>query len=305
MTWMWQRWSSSLWRATFLGAIAVAGLHTSPWRVSAQSPVAQGMASVRGTVRSQGGRPVSGARLVTADSAHRTTTDSLGRFTFAVPSSSALTLAISAVGYRPSTIAVSRLVAGETRALSVTLAPLYVLDPLTVVANPERPLLNTENASTGGALERAELSALPTDARDPIALLFHVAGVTQATGFFGDAPVLSFNGQNSLYTSYLLDGLDNTEGFLGGPRVEFPLSGLARIDALVNTYSTSYGRSPSGIVNQYTRAGGNRTHGELFAYSRPGTRLGLDGDNPVPSAHSRPQSSENKRASGGISLAVP
>jgi len=268
--------------ARLVAATAVPALPIALRPLSAQSPVAPAMANVRGTVRSQGGRPISAARIVTADSAHRTTTDSLGRFTLAVPPSSAITVAISALGYRPTTSTISRLASGETRALSITLAPLYLLDPLTVVANPERPLLNTENASTGGALERAELSALPTDARDPIALLFNVAGITQATGFFGDAPVLSFNGQNSLYTSYLLDGLDNTEGFLGGPRVEFPLSGLARIDAFVNSYSTSYGRSPSGIVNQYSRAGGNSTHGELFAYSRPGTRLGVDGDNPVP-----------------------
>ncbi|MCC6245602.1 MAG: TonB-dependent receptor, partial [Gemmatimonadaceae bacterium] len=256
----------------------------SPWTVSslvAQGAVA-GTSVVRGTVRSQTGRPVPGARVMTSDSAARTLTDSLGRFALNVASTSSIQLTISAVGYRPVAALEVDLRGGSARAVAVTLAPLYVLDLLTVLANPERPLLNTENASTGGSLERAELAALPTDAREPIALLFNVPGVTQATGFFGDAPVLSFNGQNSLYTSYLLDGLDNTEGFLGGPRVEFPLAGLARIDALVNTYSSAYGRSPSGIVNQYSRAGSNQTHGELFIYSRPGTRLGVDGDNPVP-----------------------
>jgi hypothetical protein len=182
----------------------------------------------------------------------------------------------------PETIVLPRLAAGETRRLPITLAPRYTLNAVSVVAAPERPLLNTENATTGGSIEAAELAALPTDARDPISLLFNIPGITQATGFFGDAPTLSFNGQNSLYASYLLDGLDNNEGFLGGPRVEFPLAALARIDALVNTYSTAFGRSSSGIVNQQSRGGTNRTRGELFVYGRPGTRLGVDGDNTVP-----------------------
>ncbi len=250
--------------------------------LSPTTATAQQMAEIRGTVRAQGGRPVPDARVRTSDSTTQAVTDAAGRFVLAVVPARVSTLTISAVGFRPAVLSVAPMAPTERRSLAVTLARLYLLDALTVVGNPDRPLLNTENAATGGAIERAELAALPTDARDPIALLFNIPGVTQSTGFFGDAPLLSFNAQNSLYTAYLLDGLDNTEGFLGGPRVEFPLAGLARIEALVNSYSTGYGRSPSGIVNQQSRAGSNATHGELFLYSRPGTDLGIDGDNPVP-----------------------
>ncbi|MEP7381287.1 MAG: TonB-dependent receptor [Gemmatimonadota bacterium] len=192
------------------------------------------------------------------------------------------TLLVAADGFRPERVVLRRLTAGETRTVPVTLAPLYTLGAVAVLATPERPLLNTQDATTGGSIEAAELAALPTDARDPISLLFNIPGITQSTGFFGDAPTLSFNGQNSLYASYLLDGLDNNEGFLGGPRVEFPLAALARIDALVNTYGTAYGRSPSGIVDQVSRGGSNATRGELFVYGRPGTGLGVDGDTKVP-----------------------
>lgn len=240
---------------------------------------AQATATLQGTVRAQSGAPLAAASVVAGSS--RGSTDSAGRFLLNVDAGPAIRLEVTALGYRPSSLVLS-LAAGERRNVGVTLAPLFQLDPLKVIASPERPLLNTENATTGGAIERAELLALPTDARDPIALLFNIPGVTQATGFFGDAPPLSFNAANALYTSYLLDGLDNTEGFLGGPRVEFPLAGLARIDALVNSYATTYGRSSSGVVNQQSRAGSNTLHGELFAYSRPGTALGLDGDNKVP-----------------------
>ncbi|MBI3790640.1 MAG: TonB-dependent receptor [Gemmatimonadetes bacterium] len=266
---------SRLIRPTLLAAALVASGVPSP----ARAQVAQ--ATVSGTVRSQGGRPIGGARVETADGANKADADAAGRFRLSVPTGD-VRVKVSAIGFRPVEIPVSALNAGEVRPIGVTLAPLYTLVATTILATQERPLLNTENAATGGSIEKAEIQALPTDARDPIALLFNIPGITQAAGFFGDAPQLSFNAQNSLYTTYLLDGLDNTEGFLGGPRVEFPLAGLDRMDALVNSYSSEYGRSPSGIVNQVTRGGSNVRHGELFLYGRPGLGLGVDGDNKIP-----------------------
>jgi hypothetical protein len=236
----------------------------------AGSAVAQDSALVAGTVRAQAGTPVPMAELVFGDRGAAALTDEQGRFTLRVPAETPGRLSVRAVGFTPAEVPVAALPAGDLGRVAVTLAPLFVLDALTVVASRERPLLNTEDAATGGAVEGAEIQALPTDARDPLALLFNVPGVAQASGFFGDAPPLSFNAINSLYTDYTLDGLDNNEGYLGGPRVEFPLGGLAREEALVNTYSASHGRSPSGIVNQLSRAGADETRGDLFAYYRPG-----------------------------------
>lgn len=259
------------------GALVLASLITA---VPAAAQRAE--ATIRGVVRSQGGRPIGGANVATADGASRAESDSAGRFALIVSAPGDPRVVVSAERFRSIEVAVAALVAGETRSLPVTLAPLFALSVQTIVAQPGRPLLNTETAATGGSIESHELRALPSDARNPIALLTTIPGITPATGFFGDAPTLSFNGQNSLYASYLLDGLDNNEGFLGGPRVEFPLAGLDRIDALVNAYSTEFGRSASGVVNELTRGGSNATHGEIFLYGRPGTALGVDGDNPVP-----------------------
>lgn len=248
--------------------------------VFASPPLAaQESATLAGAVRAQSGAPLADAEL-RFDARHSTTSDAAGRFSLAIPGGTAGTLTVRAIGFTPLELAVAALPAGQRREIAVTLAPLQILDALTVVASSARPLLNTEDAATGGAVEREELEALPTDSRDPLTLLFNIPGVSQGTGFFGDAPPLSFNGQNALYTQYTLDGLDNNEGFLGGPRVEFPLGGLARAEALVNTYSAEYGRSPSGVVNFQSIAGSNDVHGELFAYSRPG--IPFDAQSPVP-----------------------
>ncbi|MCZ8206368.1 MAG: TonB-dependent receptor plug domain-containing protein [Gemmatimonas sp.] len=148
-----------------------------------------------------------------------------------------------------------------------------LLDSVRVTASQPRALLDGRSRGLGGAIEARELTALPTDARDPISLLYNIPGITQATGFFGDAPRLSFNGGNALYSSYLLDGLDNNEGFLGGPRVDLPLGAIARMDALVNGYSAAFGRSPDGVVNVTSQPGGRARGGDLFVYQRPGRPL--------------------------------
>ncbi len=240
-------------------------------------------ATVSGVVRSQPGVPVAGARIArlvarrAADAASGgpsatalATTDASGRFTATVLAGESNTLTITAPGFVTRRVEVAPLAAGASTEVSVVLSALATLDAVTVIAAPDRPLLNTANAATGGAVEAREIRALPTDARDPIALLYNIPGIVQATGFFGDAPRLSINGGNSLYSQYLLDGLDNNEGFLGGPRVEVPLGALARIDAFVNTYSTQVGRSPDGVVDFTTAAGRAEWTGDAFVYQRPG-----------------------------------
>ena len=245
---------------------------------------AQGQrATVSGVVRGQPGAPVVGARFdrVAAGTASAAgaddstgaplaTTGAGGRFTLTVPAGEPITLSVTAPGFVARRLQVGPLPAGASTTVTVVLSALATLNAVTVIAAPDRPLLNTANAATGGAVEAREIRALPTDARDPIALLYNMPGIVQATGFFGDAPRLSFNGGNALYTQYLLDGLDNNEGFLGGPRVEVPLGAIARMDAFVNTYSTQIGRSPDGVVDMTTAAGRSALTGDAFVYQRPG-----------------------------------
>ena len=262
------------WLALSLAAAsAAAAVGALPAALHAQ--VAAGQAVVAGTVRAQDGRPLAGATVAFQPAAGGpesavAQTDAGGRFRLGVPAGAAGQLVVRRTQYAPSSVAVSAIAAGMRRDVGVTLAPLAQLDVVTVVAERDRPLLNTQDATTGGVITRRELQTLPTDARDPVTLAYTIPGVAQATGFFGDAPRLSINGQNSLYTQYSIDGLENNEGFLGGPRVDFPLSALQRLDVYANTYGAEFGRSSNGVVNYVTRAGTDRFTGEVFLYSRPG-----------------------------------
>lgn len=231
---------------------------------------AQQEGRVRGVVRAQSGRPLVGVEISVAGTPVRATTDSLGRFELLVEAGRAGRLTATLTGYVPEERSLAALAVGSLREVAFTLAPLAQLAVRQVVARRARPMVNASDAATGGAVESAELRTLPADARDPVALAFTIPGVAQARGFFGDAPKLSISGSNALYTQYTIDGLDNNEGFLGGPRVEFPLAALSRLEVLASSYSAEAGRSPSGVVNYESRSGGERWEGEAFVYNRPG-----------------------------------
>ena len=232
--------------------------------------VAQASARIEGIVRERSGQPVLAAQVRLADGDGATLTDSAGRFLLRVPARTSGTLTVQRLGFEPVVVAIPALQSDTRLTIAVTLPMLARLDVVSVIASRPRPLLNTRDAATGGAIERTELERLPTDARDPIALAYNIPGVAQSTGFFGDAPKLSINGANSLYTQYSLDGLENNEGFLGGPRVDFPLAALSRLGVLSNSYGATFGRSSNGVVNMESRAGGERWSGEAFVYDRPG-----------------------------------
>ncbi len=263
---------------------------------------AQDSATISGVVRSQAGEPIAEASVQLEGNGRTTQTNAQGRFKLAVPPTTDASVSIVAQGFSPVRVPLGAIAHGTMREVAVVMATVRRLDTRTIIASKSRPLINTADAATGGSIEAQEIAALPTDARDPIALLHNVPGVTQATGFFGDAPRLSFNGGNSLYSQYLLDGLDNNEGFLGGARVEVPLGAIARMDALVNTYSSGFGRSPDGVVNVASIAGQDRSTGDVFYYQRPGRPF--DARNPltfgaVPAAVERRQEGFQRTQAGG------
>lgn len=142
-----------------------------------------------------------------------------------------------------------------------------------VIIRPSTSLINTMNAEVASSLSQEELIALPVEGRDITRSLFRLPNVTQATGFFPEAPNVSINGANSLFTNYLIDGMDNNERFLGGQKFAIPLGFTRDITVLTNNYSTEFGLTGNGIVNITTRSGGNDFSGEVFFLTRPGPAI--------------------------------
>ncbi|WP_046245789.1 TonB-dependent receptor [Hymenobacter terrenus] len=147
------------------------------------------------------------------------------------------------------------------------------LEGVTVRAPNNGTTINTQNAEVAAELSARELREIPIEARDITRALYRLPNVTLATGFFSEAPNVSINGANGLYTNYLIDGLDNNENFLGGQRFAIPVGFAQNVNVLTNNFSTEFGNSANGIVNVTTKSGSNDLTAEVFYLTRPGPSI--------------------------------
>lgn len=162
--------------------------------------------------------------------------------------------------------------ANFTRSVVLYRVPLLVTDE-SLIVNRTITEVNGTNAEVSSTLREQEIRELPVEGRDVTRALYRLPNVTQATGFFPEAPNVSINGANSLYTNYMIDGMDNNENFLGGQKFPIPVGFTRNITVLTNNYSTEFGRTGNGVFNMTSKSGGNRLEGEVFYTGRPGPSL--------------------------------
>ena len=142
-----------------------------------------------------------------------------------------------------------------------------------VIAIGSGSKINRRDAEVSFEMKAAEIQELPVEGRDITRVLYRLPNVSQATGFYPEAANVSINGASSGYTSYLIDGLDNNERFLGGQKFAIPSGFVKDITVLTNNFSAEYGLTGSGIVNITPRSGSNETTGEVFFITRPGPSI--------------------------------
>ncbi|OAB25282.1 TonB-dependent Receptor Plug Domain [Flavobacterium fryxellicola] len=142
-----------------------------------------------------------------------------------------------------------------------------------VISSGSNSKINRRDAEVSFEMKAAEIQEIPVEGRDITRVLFRLPNVSQATGFFPEAANVSINGASSQYTSYLIDGLDNNERFLGGQKFAIPSGFVKDVTVLTNNFSAEYGLTGSGIVNITPRSGSNETTGEVFFITRPGPSI--------------------------------
>lgn len=147
------------------------------------------------------------------------------------------------------------------------------LDEVVVLGAGSTTGINRTDAEVAFELRQKEIEAIPIEGRDITRVLYRLPNVSQATGFYPEAPNVSINGANSLFTSYMIDGMDNNERFLGGQKFAIPVGFTRNITVLTNNYSAEYGLTANGVVNITTRSGSNEFGGEAFVITRPGPAI--------------------------------
>lgn len=161
-----------------------------------------------------------------------------------------------------------RLRANESRSV-----PVRMIDNITVTARPTALAVNALDAEVSASLDSRELQSLPIEARDLTRALVRLPNVAPSTGFFPEAPPISINGANGLFAQYLIDGLDNNENFLGGPKFPMSTGAASDVTVLASSYSVEYGRTGNGVVNVTSRSGSNDWYSEVFYLVRPGASV--------------------------------
>jgi hypothetical protein len=160
-----------------------------------------------------------------------------------------------------------------TSSVTLALAEADAGGEIVVTAARSVTAINLVNAEVSASLGETQLRALPVEGRDLFGALVRLPNVVPSTGFFPESPAISINGSNGLDTNYLIDGLDNNENFLGGPKFPVPLGFAREVTVLANSYSVAYGRTANGIVNVTTPSGSNEWRGEAYTLVRPGRPL--------------------------------
>lgn len=135
--------------------------------------------------------------------------------------------------------------------------------------------LDTQTANQSVTLNRDMVAALPTNVRNPFALVHATAGVTApATGISQSVADqnhdrFGFNGGRSTTTGILLDGVSVTTGNGWNGLIYSPsVDSVQEVQIIRNSYDSQYGRSGGGVVSVVTKGGGAVYHGTVFDFLR-------------------------------------
>ena len=210
-------------------------------------------------------------------------TDNRGIFTFKNLTARAnySLISLESPQYRPDTISNISLRSREEKYLDMGVSSRQSidLDEIVIKARPSQRI-NRTNAEVAFELDEKNIQAIPVEGRDITRVLYRMPNVSQATGFYPEAPNVSINGANPLYSTYLIDGMDNNERFLGGQKFPIPTGFTQNITLLTNNYSAEYGLAGNGVLNITTKSGTNEFSGEAFTITRPGAVI--DGNTRFP-----------------------
>jgi len=246
-------------------------------QASTQAAFAQtSSAVVVGTVRDQQGQAVPGAHVTLSRGAtgleRKAVTSPEGSYEFAgLTPGTGLSLDVSSPGFATATISVSALSSGERRLVDVRLALAGLTLQTTVSAGESA--LRPATAELGGRLDREQVEQVPSNGRDLVALAYLIPGAAPARGFYNLAPRLTINGASSLATNYTIDGFDNTDLFLGGPKVPVTIGSTDNLRIRINSYSPDTGRTGNGVFSVTTRSGSRVRTADAFYVARPGATL--------------------------------
>jgi hypothetical protein len=232
-------------------------------------------ASVSGAIQDAQGGLLPGVTVTltsrTQGNTLTTTTDSEGRFVFAIVRPDTYSLQASLQGFKA--LERTNLVVNANDRLATGTLTMEVGQMTEEVSVTSRV---TELQSTSGersfALESEALKNIANNGRALFNFVSLVPGALQQGGSGGEigaADGFTVNGQRPNSNNVTIDGVANIDtGNNGGNMVTTNIDAVAEFKVLTNAYQAEYGRAVGGQVQVVTKSGSQDFHGSGYWYGR-------------------------------------
>jgi hypothetical protein len=125
--------------------------------------------------------------------------------------------------------------------------------------------VETSNTQLEQVATSAQLENLPMEGFDVTAMQKLEPGVVESSDRFGS---FSSNGNQTPQNSYLLNGIDITDGALNQEGISISPEALDEENTETSTMNPEYSRNSGATVNQILKSGTNQFHGGAFEFYR-------------------------------------
>ena len=192
-------------------------------------------------------------------------------------------VAVRAIGFGPAARTGVMLTIGQRYTADFLLEPAIPTLAEVVVQGTTNPQANHGRTGPAQLVSDSALRQMPNLYREVIDLAFMSPQASRSPN--GE---LAIGGQNPRYTSYLIDGGQNTDLYAGGlvAGVGLPHSispdAVAQLQVLAAPADVRNGDFAGGAINIVTRSGTNEWHGGVFGFLRNDALVGTDGSGSAP-----------------------
>ena len=244
-------------------------------------------ATVLGTVTDPSGAVVPRCQVALRDTATAVVltaaTDDRGEFRFIDVSVGPYELKVTAQGFQLAE-AKFDLQVGARQRVDVQLK--VATANASVTATAEAAQLETDSSEHGQVVAAREIAELPLNGREYSQLVALSTGVIPSPSNLSDSygareGAFNVNGLRSVYSDYMLDGVDNNfygtsnQGF-SNEVVQLAPDSVAEFRVVTNNESAEYGHAGGATINVVTKYGTNELHGRVWEYLR-NTNLDAEG----------------------------
>jgi hypothetical protein len=194
-------------------------------------------------------------------------TDSSGNYLFTALQVGKYSIAVTAPSFKKALIPDIELrVNTQTRA-DVVMQLGTLSETVQVAATA--PLLQTDTATLGTAIDNRTVLELPLNARNFFDLMALTPGALKTAGGSSvmDGRAIEIGGIRNTSTNAMLDGVDFSVANINNPAIALSLDAIEEFKVQVNFMDASYGHGAAGL-DMVTRRGTNQFHGVAYDFVR-------------------------------------